>query len=175
MFARKALVGGLVAAALFPTSAAARIPDYVFSPPPERPVRFGMPLQGLNYWDYGMRWGRFHRGTDIAVLGGRDLIRAPLAGRVTSVGWLNHYSGYGLVVKVRHDYGLATMYAHLERASVRKGQWVAKGDVLGHAGCTGSCTGEHLHFEVRLNGNLRNPREFIGKRFPPLNEASQGG
>jgi murein DD-endopeptidase MepM/ murein hydrolase activator NlpD len=166
VFARKALVGGLVAAALFPTSAAARIPDYVLLPPKEEPpVRFGMPLQGLNYWDYGMRWGRFHRGTDIAVLGGHDLIHAPLPGKVTHVGWLNHYSGYGLMVKVRHDYGLETMYAHLERTSVRPGQRVRKGQLLGHAGCTGSCTGEHLHFEVRLRGELRNPREFIGKRL----------
>ena len=132
-------------------------------------MRFGMPLHGLNYWDYGMRWGRMHRGTDIAVLGGHDVIRAPLPGKVTHVGWLNNYSGYGLMVKVRHAYGLETMYAHLERASVRRGQWVAKGQILGRAGCTGSCTGEHLHFEVTFRGKLRNPRDFIGKRFPPLN------
>ena len=170
MFARKALVGGLVAAALFPTSAAARIPDYVVSPPKDKPpVRFGMPLQGLNYWDYGMRWGRMHRGTDIAVLGGHDVIRAPLAGKVTHVGWLNNYSGYGFMIKMRHEYGLTTMYAHLESSSVRPGQLVARGQVLGHAGCSGSCTGEHLHFEVTLNGKIRNPRDFIGKRFSPLN------
>jgi murein DD-endopeptidase MepM/ murein hydrolase activator NlpD len=171
MFARKALVGGLIASALFPSSAAARIPDYVLLPPkaPEAPVRFGVPLDGLNYWNYGSRWGRFHAGTDIAVLGGHDNVHAPLPGLVTNVGWLNSHSGYGLVVKVRHGSGLATMYAHLERASVRPGQWVRKGDLLGHAGCTGSCTGEHLHFEVRLHGKLRNPRDFIGRRFPPLN------
>jgi murein DD-endopeptidase MepM/ murein hydrolase activator NlpD len=169
VFARKALVGGLVAAALFPTSAAARIPDYVRLPPKEPPARFGMPLKGLNYWDYGMRWGRMHRGTDIAVLGGHDVIRAPLAGKVTHVGWLNNYSGYGFVVKIRHDHGLVTMYAHLDSSSVRPGEWVGKGQVLGHAGCTGSCTGEHLHFEVTFHGELRNPRDFIGKRFPPLN------
>ena len=168
MFARKALVGGLIGAALLPSSAAARIPDDVLLPP-KAPARFGVPLRGLNYWDYGMRWGRFHSGTDIAVLGGRDLVRAPLSGHVTAVGWLNNYSGYGLVVKVRHAYDLATMYAHLERASVRRGQWVAKGDLIGHAGCTGSCTGEHLHFEVRVYGKLRNPRDFIGKSLASLN------
>jgi murein DD-endopeptidase MepM/ murein hydrolase activator NlpD len=169
VFARKALVGGLIAAALFPSSAAARIPDYVLLPPKEPPVRFGVPLDGLNYWNYGPRWGRFHSGTDIAVLGGNDKVHAPLPGRVTAVGWLNHYSGYGLVVKVRHDHGLATMYAHLERASVRVGDWVAQGDLLGHAGCTGSCTGEHLHFEVRVQGKLRNPRHFIGRPLGSLN------
>jgi murein DD-endopeptidase MepM/ murein hydrolase activator NlpD len=171
MFARKALVGGLIAAALFPSSAAARIPDFMLLPPkaPEPPVRFGVPLDGLNYWNYGPRWGRFHAGTDIAVLGGADRVHAPLPGRVTAVGWLDRYSGYGLVVKVRHGYGLATMYAHLERATVSVGARVRKGDLLGHAGCTGSCTGEHLHFEVRLNGTLKNPRDFIGRRFPSLN------
>ena len=169
MFARKALVGGLIGAALFPSSAAARIPDYVLLPPKEPPVRFGVPLEGLNYWNYGPRWGRFHSGTDIAVLGGHDNVHAPLPGRVIAVGWLDSYSGYGLVVKVRHEYGLATMYAHLERASVRPGQWVSKGELLGHAGCTGSCTGEHLHFEVRLHGTIKNPRDFIGERFPSLN------
>jgi murein DD-endopeptidase MepM/ murein hydrolase activator NlpD len=171
VFARKALVGGLIGAALFPSSAAARIPDFILLPPkaPEPPVRFGVPLDGLNYWNYGPRWGRFHSGTDIAVLGGNDTVRAPLPGRVTAAGWLNHYSGYGLVVKVRHKDGLATMYAHLERAAVRVGERVGKGDLLGHAGCTGSCTGEHLHLEVRLRGTLRNPRDFIGRRFPPLN------
>jgi murein DD-endopeptidase MepM/ murein hydrolase activator NlpD len=171
MFARKALVGGLIAAALFPSSAAARIPDFVLTPAkaPEPPVRFGVPMDGLNYWNYGPRWGRFHAGTDIAVLGGNDRVRAPLPGRVTAVGWLNHYSGYGLVVKVRHEYGLATIYAHLERATVRVGETVGKGDLLGRAGCTGSCTGEHLHFEVRVDGKLKNPRDFIGRRFPSLN------
>jgi murein DD-endopeptidase MepM/ murein hydrolase activator NlpD len=169
VFARKALVGGLIGAALFPSSAAARIPDFVLLPPKSPPVRFGVPLDGLNYWNYGSRWGRFHAGTDIAVLGGHDNVHAPLSGLVTNVGWLDSYSGYGLVVKVRHKYSLATMYAHLERATVRPGQWVDKGELLGRAGCTGSCTGEHLHFEVRLHGKLKNPRDFIGKRFPSLN------
>jgi murein DD-endopeptidase MepM/ murein hydrolase activator NlpD len=171
VFARKALVGGLIGAALFPSSAAARIPDFVLMPPkaPEPPVRFGVPLHGLNYWNYGPRWGRFHAGTDIAVLGGHDNVRAPLPGLVTNVGWLGGYSGYGLVVKVRHKGGLVTMYAHLARATVSRGKRVTKGDLLGHAGCTGSCTGQHLHFEVRLHGKLKNPRDFIGRRFPSLN------
>jgi murein DD-endopeptidase MepM/ murein hydrolase activator NlpD len=151
VFARKALVGGLIGAALFPSSAAARIPDFVLTPPKSPPVRFDS-------------------GTDIAVLGGHDNVVAPLPGLVTNVGWLNNYSGYGLVVKVRHKGGLATMYAHLERATVRVGHWVTKGDLLGHAGCTGSCTGEHLHFEVRLHGKLKDPRGFIGKTLTlPLN------
>ena len=68
-----------------------------------------MPLKGLNYWDYGMRWGRMHRA-DIAVLGGHDVIRAPLAGKVTHVGWLNNFSGYGFVVKFA-DYGLVDVHA----------------------------------------------------------------
>jgi murein DD-endopeptidase MepM/ murein hydrolase activator NlpD len=168
VFAQKALVAGLISAAVFASPAAARIPDFVIPPPPSEPALFGVPLDGLNYWNYGNRWGRLHSGTDIAVVGGNDKVRAPLPGVVTAVGWLRNYSGYGLVVKVRHEDGLATMYAHLAQARVSVGHWVDAGDLLGHAGCTGSCTGQHLHFEVRVHGKLKNPRAFIGKNLASL-------
>jgi murein DD-endopeptidase MepM/ murein hydrolase activator NlpD len=164
VFARKALVGGLIGAALFPSSAAARIPDFVLLPPKSPPVRFGVPVPGALQSPFGYRWGRLHSGVDLDGETG-DPVRAALPGRVTAAGYLNHYSGYGLTVKIRHDDGLATMYAHLSSANVRVGQEVRQGEVVGRVGCTGSCTGSHLHFEVRVRGMLTDPLGFLGKRL----------
>jgi murein DD-endopeptidase MepM/ murein hydrolase activator NlpD len=80
------------------------------------------------------------------------------------VGWLGNYEGYGLVVKIRHKGGIVTMYAHLARALVSPGDRVAEGELIGRAGCTGSCTGVHLHFQVWVNGKLTDPLRFLGNR-----------
>lgn len=132
-----------------------------------RTDRFVVPLRGPLESPFGYRWGRLHSGVDIAVLG-TDTVRAPLAGVVTAVGWLPNYSGYGLAVRMRHRDGVTTLYAHLARASVAEGDWVEAGEVIAHAGCTGSCTGQHLHFEVRLDGKLVDPLRFLGNRVKPL-------
>lgn len=126
----------------------------------ERVVAWMTPLDGLLESGFGYRWGRLHAGLDIAVLGD-DRVRAALPGVVTAVGWLPNYSGYGLVVKARHDGGIETMYAHLARAVVRRGDDVQAGQLLGFAGCTGSCTGQHLHFEVRVRGELHDPLPLL--------------
>ncbi len=122
-----------------------------------------MPLNGPVYSNYGYRWGRLHAGIDIAVLG-TDRVVAPAEGVVTFTGWRANYSGYGLIVQLRHDRGASTMYAHLARATVKSGELVERGDLLGHAGCTGSCTGPHLHFEVRRGGRLVNPIRALAQR-----------
>jgi murein DD-endopeptidase MepM/ murein hydrolase activator NlpD len=166
VIAQKALAG-LIAAAVFASPAAARIPDFVLLPQRLQPVRFERPVPGALQSPFGYRWGRFHSGVDLDGESG-DLVRAALPGRVTAVGWLHNYSGYGLVVKLRHDGGLATMYAHLSAARVRVGQEIQQGDVIGRVGCTGSCTGSHLHFEVRVHGRLMDPMRFLGKGRPPL-------
>jgi murein DD-endopeptidase MepM/ murein hydrolase activator NlpD len=122
-----------------------------------------MPLDGPVHSNFGYRWGRLHAGIDIAVLG-TDRVRAPAEGVVTFTGWRENYSGYGLIVQLRHEERLTTMYAHLARATVKSGEVVERGDLLGYAGCTGSCTGQHLHFEVRRGGRLVDPLRVIGQR-----------
>ncbi|HWL66639.1 MAG TPA: M23 family metallopeptidase, partial [Actinomycetota bacterium] len=57
--------------------------------------------------------------------------------------------------------GVATLYAHLSAYDVRNGESVSQGDVVGRVGCTGSCTGDHLHFEVRVNGSPVDPLDFL--------------
>ena len=70
------------------------------------------------------------------------------------------FEGYGRIVLVEVGGGYTTLYAHLERSWVRPGQIVEAGQGLGVAGCTGHCTGTHLHFEVRLHGQAVNPNVF---------------
>jgi murein DD-endopeptidase MepM/ murein hydrolase activator NlpD len=170
MFAQKALVAGLIMAAVITPSASARIPDFVLLPPkPEfEPLRFAYPVPGSLQSPFGYRWGRLHSGVDLDGETG-DPVRAALPGRVTAAAYLRDYSGYGLTVKIRHGRWLVTMYAHLSSASVRVGQEVRQGEVIGRVGCTGSCTGSHLHFEVHVRGKATDPLQFLGKRLASLN------
>ena len=97
-----------------------------------------------------------HPGIDIGIL--RSLtIRAAAPGRVTLVGQPRGFEGYGRIVLVDVGGGYDALYAHLSRAWVRPGEIVEAGQGLGVAGCTGYCTGTHLHFEVRLHGQAVNP------------------
>jgi murein DD-endopeptidase MepM/ murein hydrolase activator NlpD len=123
-------------------------------------VRLTSPLQGPLHERFGYDRGRLHAGIDIAVLR-TDAVHAALPGVVTAVGYLPHYAGYGQVVKIRHQGGRATMYAHLASARVRVGEYVSGGELIGRAGCTGSCTGPHLHFELRVNGKLVDPLRYL--------------
>jgi murein DD-endopeptidase MepM/ murein hydrolase activator NlpD len=119
-----------------------------------------VPLRGPLFERFGYDRGRLHGGIDIAVLG-TDRVRAALPGVVTAVGYLESYSGYGNTVKIRHPDGVQTMYAHLAAARVRVGDSVFAGQTIGRAGCTGSCTGPHLHFEVRVRGRRVDPLKFL--------------
>jgi murein DD-endopeptidase MepM/ murein hydrolase activator NlpD len=97
-----------------------------------------------------------HPGIDIGIL--RSLtIRAAAPGRVQLVGERRGYEGYGKIVLVRIGGGYSTLYAHLSRFRVHPGMEVQAGQKLGVAGCTGWCTGTHLHFEVRFRGRAVNP------------------
>lgn len=135
---------------------------------------FAVPLQGPLESNFGHRWGRLHSGIDIGALGS-DRVRAALSGIVTKVGYQPNYAGYGNVVVIRHGVGFATMYAHLADFRVRVGQFVERGERIARAGCTGSCTGTHLHFEVRERGKPVNPMRFLGDAVRPLQSPSQGG
>ncbi|MGH2708630.1 MAG: murein hydrolase activator EnvC family protein, partial [Actinomycetota bacterium] len=114
---------------------------------------FMWPLSGQVTSGYGRRWGRFHYGIDIDGETG-DPLRASKAGVVTDIAC---GSGYGICSIVDHGDGVATLYAHMSRKTVGRGR-VSQGDVIGLVGSTGRSTGSHLHFEVRVNGEPRNPR-----------------
>jgi murein DD-endopeptidase MepM/ murein hydrolase activator NlpD len=125
---------------------------------------FAVPLRGPLESRFGYRWGRLHAGLDIAVLR-TNRVHAVADGKVIAVGWLPEHSGYGHVVKIAHRPGLVTMYAHLSSARVRIGERVARGDWIAAAGCTGSCTGAHLHFEVRVKGRPVDPLPYLRGRL----------
>ena len=126
-------------------------------PPPASSGSWAWPASGTVTSEYGPRWGRLHAGIDIAA-GHGSPITAARAGTVSSAGW---QGGYGNTVMVSHGGGVVTLYAHLSSISVSPGQSVSQGQRLGGMGCTGSCTGTHLHFEVRVNGAAQNPRGFL--------------
>jgi murein DD-endopeptidase MepM/ murein hydrolase activator NlpD len=114
------------------------------------------PAEGALTSPFGVRPEGFHPGIDIGAL--RDLtVRAAIGGRVLAVGEAAGYDGYGNVVVVSIGGGFTTIYAHLSRPSVRVGADVHAGQILGIAGCTGWCTGTHLHFELRDNGTPMDP------------------
>lgn len=106
---------------------------------------------------FGYRWGRLHAGTDFAAPQGTP-IYATADGVVTHAGWL---SGYGRLVKIQHDFGIETRYAHNSRLHVRVGERVSRGDKIADMGSTGRSTGTHLHYEVRVGGEPVNPMMYI--------------
>ena len=160
MFARMALAG-LFVCAFLAAPAAAQLPEPV-QPVPDREL-FYVPLNGNLGSPFGYRWGRMHEGIDIEGWA-HTQVHAAMAGTVTKVGWLKNYDGFGLVIKLRHEDGIVTMYAHLAKALVRPGDRVAEGQLIARAGCTGSCSGVHLHFQVWVDGKLTDPQRFLGNR-----------
>ena len=100
---------------------------------------------------------RMHTGIDIAVGTGTP-IYASNAGVVIMEGWNN---SYGNMIIIDHGGGIVTLYAHNSENLVRQGDVVSRGQTIGRVGSTGSSTGPHLHFEVRVDGQFRNPRDFV--------------
>ncbi len=113
-----------------------------------RQLSLAWPAEGRLNSPFGWDGGRPHSGLDIGVLHSLD-VRAADEGVVTRVGWVNGYEGYGVIVELRLNERYSTLYAHLSKATVRVGQHVSAGERVGLAGCTGWCTGTHLHFELR--------------------------
>lgn len=106
---------------------------------------------------YGPRWGGFHTGMDIQCSQGVRFAAAR-SGKVIQAGYAG---GYGNMTIVDHGGGYSTLYAHQSSIGVRRGQSVSRGQVIGRCGSTGNSSGSHMHFEVRFNGNHRNPRPYL--------------
>jgi len=126
------------------------------------PVRQGSgafiwPVNGPVVSGFGFRWGRLHAGVDIAVPAGTP-IRAADSGRVVLLGWTG---GYGNYTCIDHGNALSTCYAHQSAYATSMGASVSQGQVIGRVGCTGHCFGDHLHFEVRVNGAPVDPLGYL--------------
>lgn len=120
------------------------------------PLTMLRPVPGDLTRGFGMDGDHDHKGLDLDGETG-DAVVAARAGTViaTSCG-----GGYGICTVVAHGDGVETWYAHLSEQWVTSGP-VARGEVIGLMGCTGSCTGSHLHFEVRVDGVARDPMRFL--------------
>ena len=115
------------------------------------------PANGPITSGFGRRWGRMHKGIDIGAPTGTP-IYAAASGVVSFSGRM---SGYGNIVLIDHGGGIVSAYAHQSRIGVQVGQHVTAGQVIGAVGSTGNSTGPHLHFEVRVQGAARNPRDYV--------------
>ncbi|MEL7495846.1 MAG: peptidoglycan DD-metalloendopeptidase family protein, partial [Cyanobacteria bacterium J06554_11] len=118
---------------------------------PEAPEYFDgyvWPTRGTVTSGYGYRWGRMHRGVDVAGPVGTPVVAAGM-GVVEQAGW--NSGGYGNLVEIRHPDGSLTRYAHNNRLNVSTGQTVRQGQQIAEMGSTGYSTGPHLHFEIHIS------------------------
>lgn len=122
--------------------------------------QWARPALGRLTSTYGPRWGRMHKGIDLAA-GTGSPIRAAAAGTVVSAG---DEGGYGYAVRIRHADGTQTLYAHNSRLLVRAGQRVSAGEQIAREGNSGNSTGPHLHFEVVVGGRNVNPLSWLRER-----------
>jgi murein DD-endopeptidase MepM/ murein hydrolase activator NlpD len=123
---------------------------------------FIWPTKGVLTSGYGWRWGRMHKGIDIAGPIGTPVVAAA-EGRVSYAGW--NSGGYGYLVEIQHSDGSMTLYAHNNRILVQVGQEVEQGQQIAEMGSTGYSTGPHLHFEIHPTGRgAVNPMPFLQAR-----------
>jgi len=100
---------------------------------------------------------KFHEGMDIAAQTGTPIV-SPADGVIIKAGF---GTGYGHMVEISHGYGIRTLFAHNSRLNVKAGQRIKRGDVIAYVGDSGSSTGPHLHYEVRVNGLPVNPVRYL--------------
>ncbi len=118
---------------------------------------------------YGMRidpiYGtpKFHAGMDFSAPTGTDIF-ATGGGVIEEAGW---QQGYGNTVRINHGFGYRTLYAHMHKIKVRKGQKIVRGDIIGEVGNTGKSTGSHLHYEVHLREKVVNPQNYYFMDLTP--------
>ncbi|CAG7648742.1 peptidoglycan DD-metalloendopeptidase family protein [Paenibacillus allorhizosphaerae] len=106
--------------------------------------------------EFGLRWGTNHNGTDLV-----SEQRAILASDHGKVVFAGVKSGYGNCIIIDHQNGFETLYGHLSKLDVRKGETVSKGEKIGTMGSTGNATGVHLHFEIIKSGEQQNPMKYV--------------
>jgi murein DD-endopeptidase MepM/ murein hydrolase activator NlpD len=114
---------------------------------------------------YDPTMGELHTGIDIGSLLSLD-VRAAGPGLVEATGFAAGFDGYGNIVLVDMGSGIEALYAHLASVRVAVGDVVFAGELLGQAGCTGSCTGTHLHFELRSHGVPFDPDALLPATIP---------
>ena len=128
------------------------------------------PVHGTQSSPFGPRGGRNHEGVDLAAPTGTP-VRAAACGSVSVAG---QQSGYGNIICITHTSQFSTCYAHLSRFATSQGAQVRQGQVIGYVGCTGNCTGPHLHFETRVGGQPQNPSTYLsGGRIPGKTTSSR--
>ena len=126
---------------------------------------------------YGMRkhpkTGKrtFHHGIDLAGTW-QENVRTTAPGRIVYAG---SEGAFGKVVRVQHEFGVVTTYAHLARITVKLGDYVSEGHVVGKMGNTGRSVGAHLHYEIRVNGKSIDPNKFmkVGRQLSVAGELQQ--
>jgi murein DD-endopeptidase MepM/ murein hydrolase activator NlpD len=149
---------------------AATLAGYGSAPLPAGPIQPGngsgliWPVSGPVVSGFGPRningSYEFHPGIDIAVPSGTP-IRAAADGTVIFTEPESSSGGYGNYTCIDHGGGLSTCYAHQESFAVSAGQSVSQGQVIGYSDCTGYCFGPHVHFEVRINGEVTDPMAYL--------------
>jgi murein DD-endopeptidase MepM/ murein hydrolase activator NlpD len=155
MQAASAAVGDQIRAAQAEAAESAAGPSTGDSPAPSS-SGFIWPVSGTLTSGFGWRWGRMHEGIDISAPAG-TAIHAAASGQIIFAGWMG---GYGNMVIIDHGGGIATAYAHMSSIWIGGGS-VSQGASIGGVGTTGSSTGNHLHFEVRVNGAAVDPLGYL--------------
>lgn len=122
-------------------------------------ISFIKPVSGVLTSRFGSRWGRGHKGIDIGASKGTN-IKAAASGTVT-VSSYGYNGGYGNYVVISHGNGIQTAYGHCSSLCVSVGQKVSQGELVAKVGNTGDSQGNHLHFEVRVNGVAQNPQNYV--------------
>lgn len=110
--------------------------------------------------NFGQRWGRKHEGIDIPAPRGTPIV-ATAAGKVKYSG--NRVRGYGNMIVIEHPGKVFSVYAHNSKNIVSAGTKVKRGQMIARVGNTGRSTGPHLHFEIRVRNQARDPARYVGQ------------
>lgn len=125
------------------------------------PMSLVKPCYGILTSPFYWRWGRMHKGIDIGSSQGRGTPIYAAADGTVIVSQYGYSGGYGNYIMIDHGSGVTTLYGHCDTLAVSVGQHVSAGQYIAGMGSTGSSTGNHLHFEVRVNNVAQNPLYYV--------------